>query len=582
MELNTSDALLAQNKLLAQQIEALTKQMSMLPQQLHAVQAPPVQYSPQLKCDFCGGEHPNGFCDEQATHQEEVNYMGNQQRGGNFNSRNFPSNNNFMQGNQGWRNNNGANQPYGWRNDAGPSNRNPQQQQQNLTPNVSLTDRVSKLEDTLTQFMQATQASQKNIEASVRNLEVQMGQFAKQLANSPGGSFSANTQTNPKERCNSITTRSGKVVGSDVEIQGEKVEREKEEKENEGEKDELRENMKNKRESEKEKEYKKGELEKEKESGVDKKNKEKGKEVISTNPIKKIPYPHAPSKNDKERQFARFMDIIKRLQINIPFTEAMEQMPTYARFMKDLLTKKRRFLEEETVELEAGCSAIIQKSLPQKSRDPGSFTLLVTIGELFVGKALLDLGASINLMPLSMLKRIGDVEVRPTRMTLQLADRSLKYPHGIVEDILVKVDKFLFPVDFVVMDMEEDTKVPLILGRPFMKTARVIIDMDDGKFKVRVQDEEVVFNVFEAMKFPKGSKDCFRVDVMDEIYLEAQRSLSPTSPMEKALIHVEDKDEEVEDEVQKCIEELNKGWKHSCTSLVIEELKKRRYLNLQS
>ncbi|XP_068461720.1 uncharacterized protein [Phaseolus vulgaris] len=149
------------------------------------------------------------------------------------------------------------------------------------------------------------------------------------------------------------------------------------------------------------------------------------------------------------------MDILKRLQINIPFTEALEQMPTYAKFMKELLTKKRKFNDQEIVELEAGCSAIIQKSLPQKSIDP----------------TLLDLGASINLMPLSMLKKIGDVEVRPTRMTLQLADRSIKYPHGIVEDLLVKVDKFLFPVDFVVMDIEEDVEVPLILGRPFMKTA---------------------------------------------------------------------------------------------------------------
>nr|KYP31812.1 hypothetical protein KK1_047683 [Cajanus cajan] len=124
--------------------------------------------------------------------------------------------------------------------------------------------------------------------------------------------------------------------------------------------------------------------------------------------------------------------------------------------MKELLTKKRRILEEETVELEAGCSAIIQKSLPQKSKDPGSFTLPVSIDNLSVGKALLDLGASINLMPLSMLKKIGEVEVRPTRMTLQLADRSIKLPHGIVEDMIVKVDKFMFPVDFVVMDMEED------------------------------------------------------------------------------------------------------------------------------
>ncbi|XP_020209283.1 uncharacterized protein LOC109794224 [Cajanus cajan] len=217
------------------------------------------------------------------------------------------------------------------------------------------------------------------------------------------------------------------------------------------------------------------------------------------------------------------------------FVEALEHMPSYARFMKELLTKKRKLSEDETVELEAGCSAIIQKSLPQKSRDLGSFTLPVTIGNLSVGKALLDLGASINLMPLSMLQRIGDVEVKPTRMTLQLADRSIKYPHGIVEDLLVKVDKFFFPVDFVVMDMEEDFEVPLILGWSFMKTAKVIIDVDDGKLKVRVHGDEVNFNIFEAMKHPNDKKDCFRVDVIDEVCLEARRKFSLATPLEKAL-----------------------------------------------
>ena len=84
-------------------------------------------------------------------------------------------------------------------------------------------------------------------------------------------------------------------------------------------------------------------------------------------------------------------------------------------------------------------------------------------------------------MPLSMIKRIGEVEIKPTRMALQLADRTIKHPYGIIEDVLVKVDKFLFPVDFVVMDMDEDREVPLILGRHFMKTAEVLIDVDDGK-----------------------------------------------------------------------------------------------------
>jgi len=195
------------------------------------------------------------------------------------------------------------------------------------------------------------------------------------------------------------------------------------------------------------------------------------------------------------------------------------------------------------VELEAGCSVIIQKAIPQKSCDPGSFTLPITVGNLYVGKTLLDLGASINLIPLSMLKRIGEVEVRPTRMTLQLADRSVKQPYDIVEDLLVKVDKFLFPVDFVVMDIEEDVDVPLILGRPFMKTTKVIIDVDKGKLKICVADEEVSFNVFEAMKHPNDKKDCFRLDVLDEEYRRVQKGLGNpntllqviTKPVEKLV-----------------------------------------------
>jgi len=172
-------------------------------------------------------------------------------------------------------------------------------------------------------------------------------------------------------------------------------------------------------------------------------------------------------------------------------------------FVKELLTKKSKFPKDETVELEAGCSAIIQKVIPQKSCDLGSFTLPITVGILYVGKALLDLSASINLIHLSILRRIGEVEVRPTCITLQLADRSINRPYGIVEDLLVKVDKFLFPIDFVMMDIEEDVDVPLIFGRPFMEAAKMIIDVDKGKLKVCVENEEVSFNVFEAMKHSK-------------------------------------------------------------------------------
>ena len=127
------------------------------------------------------------------------------------------------------------------------------------------------------------------------------------------------------------------------------------------------------------------------------------------------------------------------------FTKALEQIPTYAIFMKELLTKKRRLKEQGIVELEAGCSAIIQKSLPQKYKDFESFSFPVTIGIFIVAKALPDLGASINLMPLSMLMKIGDVEILRTRMTLQLADRSIKHPHGIVEDLFGEDRQILLP-----------------------------------------------------------------------------------------------------------------------------------------
>ncbi|XP_058750175.1 uncharacterized protein LOC131623151 [Vicia villosa] len=162
------------------------------------------------------------------------------------------------------------------------------------------------------------------------------------------------------------------------------------------------------------------------------------------------------------------MDIFRQLQINISFSKALEQMPKCAKFMNDILTKKKRYTDQETIILDANCSAIIQQTLPQKESDPVRVTLLVTIGDVHVGKGLVYLGSSINLIPLSMVKRLGILDMKATKMTLQLADKSTTHSHGVAEYFIVKVDKFLFPVDFVVIDMEEDIDTPLILVRPFM------------------------------------------------------------------------------------------------------------------
>ena len=145
--------------------------------------------------------------------------------------------------------------------------------------------------------------------------------------------------------------------------------------------------------------------------------------------------------------------------------------------MKDILSRKRRLLEFETVNLVEECSAILQRKLPQKLKDPGSFTIPCKIGNLIFERALCDLGASINLMPLSIFRRLGLGEARLTKVTLQLIDRSLKHPRGVIEDVLEKVDKFIFPTDFIVLDMEEDKEIPIILGSPFLATGRVMIDV---------------------------------------------------------------------------------------------------------
>ena len=128
-------------------------------------------------------------------------------------------------------------------------------------------------------------------------------------------------------------------------------------------------------------------------------------------------------------------------------------------------------------------------------KDPGNFTIPCSIGTSYAGRALCDLGASITLMPLSVFKQLGVGECRPTTVTLQLADRSHAYLEGKIEDVLVKVDKFIFPVDFIVLDFEADKEVPIILGRPFLATGKTLIDVQKGELTMRVNDQQVTFNV---------------------------------------------------------------------------------------
>ncbi|KAL0394779.1 UNVERIFIED_CONTAM: hypothetical protein Slati_4444100 [Sesamum latifolium] len=165
------------------------------------------------------------------------------------------------------------------------------------------------------------------------------------------------------------------------------------------------------------------------------------------------------------------------------------QMPSYVKFLKEVISNKRKCEGGESVKLNEECSAILQNKLLPKLKDSGSFSIPCTIENTDFDKALCDLGASVNLMSYSIFEKLGMHELTLTIITLQQADRSIKYPMEIVEDVLVKVEKFIIPVDFIVLDMEEDVNMPLILGRPFLATSRALIDVQKGQLTLRVNDE---------------------------------------------------------------------------------------------
>ena len=183
-----------------------------------------------------------------------------------------------------------------------------------------------------------------------------------------------------------------------------------------------------------------------------------------------ISFPQRLKQSKLDSQYVKFMAMFKKLEINIPLAEALAQMPHYEKFMKDIINKKRKLDEGVVVNFFSNCSAIIQKNLPQKMQDPRSFTIPCTIGNYEFGKALCDYGVSINFMPLSMVRRLSLGELTPITMSLHMVGRLMAQPEGILEDVLVKVGKFIFLVDFIVINLEEDKQIPLMLGRPFLET----------------------------------------------------------------------------------------------------------------
>ncbi|PNX70752.1 hypothetical protein L195_g057708, partial [Trifolium pratense] len=212
---------------------------------------------------------------------------------------------------------------------------------------------------------------------------------------------------------------------------------------------------------------------------------------------------------------------------NIPLLDVIKQVPKYAKFLKDLCTNKRRIKGSERVNLgrnissfiqpkqpkqssegvvgEQNVSALTTQVLPQKQKDPGTFAIPCTIGDSKFENCMLDLGAGINVMPTSVYNNLCLGPLQHTGLIIQLANRSNARPAGVVEDVLVQVNDLIFPADFYILDMEGETRTnraPIILGRPFMKTAKTKIDVDDGTMSMEFGDIVAKFNIFDAMKHP--------------------------------------------------------------------------------
>ncbi|XP_073152066.1 uncharacterized protein [Henckelia pumila] len=217
------------------------------------------------------------------------------------------------------------------------------------------------------------------------------------------------------------------------------------------------------------------------------------------------------------------LETFRKVEINIPLIDEIKKIPRYAKFLKDLCTNKRRLRGDEKVSVVENVSAVIKNSLPNNCKDPVMFTMPCVIGNLKIEYAMLDLGESINVMPYSIYCALNLGPLKETRVVIQLADRSNAYPEWVVEDVLVQVKELIFPADFYILRMEENSmsNSPLILlGRPFMKTTRTKIDVDDGTLSVEFDGEIVKFNIFDAMKYPSENHSICSIDVVDSIVRE--------------------------------------------------------------
>nr|XP_027066470.1 uncharacterized protein LOC113692278 [Coffea arabica] len=362
---------------------------------------------------------------------------------------------------------------------------------------------VKSLAESTCQMWQDQQRFEQETRAGMRSLEAQISQLASSMSNFENSKRKLPSQVipNPKENASAMLLRNGK------EIHPTKPEATR--------------------------------------NGKEQVTEEPEQEEVSTPPrIPKTsdinpPFPGRFTKAKKEESEKEILDTFRKIEINIPLLEAIRQLPKYARFLKELCTNRKKLNFQDKVRVGENVSAVLQKKLPQKCKDQSMFTIPCIIGQKRIERGMLDLGASINVMPLSIFKALNLGSLKETGVVIQLADRSNVYSEDVVEDVLVKVNEFIFPADFYIVDMNDDNLVSsavLLLGRPFMSTGRTKIDVHENTLSVEFDGETITFNIFDAMKYPDDTESINCNLMEDKLEFVLQHSKTTTD--------VESKDEE--------------------------------------
>ncbi|GJS99813.1 reverse transcriptase domain-containing protein [Tanacetum coccineum] len=380
------------------------------------------------------------------------------------------------------------------------------------TPGVSKSD--------FDHYVKANDAVMQNMQNQMANITDLITKFVNSntASTSGSGSLPSNTIANPKGDVKAITTRSGVSYNGPQTSSPQETENEPE-----VTKDTVQPSTENIQ------------------PPVVQTDDQTGEPVVVPKTKPTLPYPSRANQEklrEKDNVLAsKFMKIFRNLHFELSFADALLHMPKFAPMFRKLLNDKDKIIELTKTPVNENCSAVILKKFPEKLGDPGRFLIPCDFPEMSECLALADLGASINLMPLSIWKELSLPALTKTRMILELADRTISTPTGIAEDVFVKVGTFFFPAYFVVIDYVADPWVPLILGRPFLRTARALIDVHGEQMTLRHDDQSVTFKVGDTETFSYNIIESVnRVDVIDiacEEYvqevLETSESGNPTS-----------------------------------------------------